>query len=97
MLQQKINSIKKELLNLQSKQEQCNHEYNESKYNPYYNKEMFFTDECEVGDVHHHPEILYRIIKKDRWTRVCSKCGFIDHTKSQRKVVVSKRFEPNWK
>ena len=76
---------------LRTEQRNCNHEWEEVKYDPEIQNIPKYQDRF-VG-VDYMPELVgFEEKKIDRWSRTCRKCGKVEYTKEQ---VVTK-YEPKF-
>lgn len=83
----KIKKLQKQIEEQKSLIKNCSHEFDEAFYNPTYVKEPYGSRTVGQGsDVWFEPE-GYHNVKQDRWSRICEKCGFIEHTDKQEPVV----------
>lgn len=81
----------RELRELLDEQKNCNHEWNEIKFDPEIVKEPRYETRWQGVDC--WPEIVgYTEKKVDRWSRTCKKCGKVEYTKEQKAV----KYEPNF-
>jgi hypothetical protein len=81
-----------ELLKLQ--QYNCNHTWNDAKYDA---EEVIVQDDrggYETHGVHRYPVPSFHKETKDRWSRECSKCGLKQYT-YENEAVITKR-EPKF-
>ena len=81
----------RELRELLDEQKNCNHEWNEIKFDPEIVKEPRY--EIRRQGVDCWPEIVgYTEKKVDRWSRTCKKCGKVEYTTEQ----VAVKYEPKF-
>ena len=81
----------KKLFALKEEQNNCNHEWNEVKYDPeIVNEPKYETKRYGVDFL----PIIVGHIKKEipRWSRTCKKCGKVEYTKEQ----VAVKYEPKF-
>jgi hypothetical protein len=84
MLQNRINELEQQLKNLKTGQRNCGHVFGE----PYDSKEEYLTGQYETHGIHHWPITAWKDVRKNRWTRRCTKCGFDEHTEILKTVKV---------
>jgi hypothetical protein len=78
---------------LASKQNTCNHEWSDVKYDPEEILEEYLTGGYSGSGVDKWPNTAYRKVKKDRWSRTCVKCGMIEYSYEKRAT----KYEPYFK
>ena len=89
MLQNRIYELEQQLKNLKVEQGRCAHTFADPFFNPYDSKEEYFTGQYdETQGIHHWPITAWKDVRKNRWTRRCTKCGFEEHTESLKTVKV---------
>lgn len=88
MLQNQIKELEQKLEELKKQQRCCLHIFGTPFFNPYDSKEEYLTGQYETQGIHHWPITAWKDVKKDRWTRKCTKCGFEEHTESLKTVKV---------
>lgn len=77
---------------LRTEQSNCNHEWEEVKYDPEIKKEPYGCEMVTQGsDVWWRPE-GYHNVEHKRWSRTCKKCGKVEYTKEQ----VATKYEPKF-
>lgn len=90
----KIRELQKQIQNEESKIRNCKHNFGQPYYDPETVKEPYgYRTVGQGSDVWSEP-MGYRDVKKDRWTRKCSSCGFEQHTNKQEPVI--KEFKPKF-
>ena len=94
--QQKIVKLEQELKSLKDSQKYCAHKWDKTKYDPYFSSEMYATGQYEVNGIHQHPIMDSRLINKDRWTRICIKCGLAEHTEQTTEIKQPVKTEPKF-
>ncbi len=96
-LQDEINNLEHQLRDLKSQQARCAHEWGEPKYNPYMVKrERALHGQYTTHGIHQYPRTTFDNVEKPRWTRVCKKCGIVQHTENQRDIPQPKRQAPDF-
>lgn len=81
----------KELSDMRREQSECNHNWDEVKYDPEIKTIPQYRDAFKGSD--YMPELVGFTEKKvDRWSRTCKKCGKVEYTKEQKAV----KYEPNF-
>lgn len=94
-MNEKIRKLLQEVEAQKEIMDKCKHSFNYPFYNPENSMEAYGTKMVAMGsDVWWEPE-GYRQVQKDRWTRVCSKCGFEQHTDKQKPIITGQ--EPDFK
>lgn len=90
----KIKQLQDEIKSLKRQQYNCDHTWNEVKYDP--EKVMIQDDRMgyETHGVDRWPVPSFHEENKDRWSRQCSNCGFKQYT-YKNEVVFTKR-EPKF-
>jgi len=87
--QDEINRLKQELYKreqiLLHKQQTCLHEWSEVQYDPESYQKAHFS--------HYEPTYTYSTAYKDRWSRVCKKCGKVEYSYEKKPV----KYEPFFK
>jgi len=77
---------------LHSEQSRCQHEWEETKYDPEIKSEPYG---CKVvghgSDIWPEPE-GYRDVEHDRWSRTCKKCGKVEYTKEKKAIKYEPKF-----
>ena len=82
----------RELKELLNEQKNCNHEWNEVKFDPEIVKEPA-SYEYEGTGVDKWPVVTsWKEVKIPRWSRTCKKCGKTEYTKEQ----VPVKYEPKF-
>ena len=81
------------LANLRKTQNNCNHEWEEVKYDPEIKKEPA-SYEYEGAGVDKWPVVTsWKEVKIPRWSRKCKKCDKIEYTYDQKPT----KYEPDFK
>ena len=76
---------------LRTEQRNCNHEWEEVKYDPEIQNIPKYEDRFIGSD--YMPELIGFDEKKiDSWSRTCKKCGKVEYTKEQ----VATKYEPKF-
>lgn len=86
----RIKKLKGEIESLKREQSNCNHIWNESKYDP---EKISVQDDRKGYETHgsdRWPIPSFHTENKDRWSRECSKCGIKEYT-YKNEAVVTKR------
>lgn len=79
------------LANLCRIQNNCIHDWEETKYDPEIVKEPIYETKWQGVDPYY--EVIGQTEKRvDRWSRTCKKCGKIEYTKEQ----VAVKYEPKF-
>lgn len=87
-MNERIKQLQQEIATERKKIKNCQHVFDESFYNPDIKRAPFgYKVEKKGSDVWTVPE-GYKDKKVDRWTRVCKKCGMIQHTHKQKTITV---------
>ena len=94
--QQKIDRLEDEIGILKLSQRCCEHKWSEPEYTPYQDTELYHTGRYETHGVHQHAIMDSRIINKDRWTRMCIKCGLAEHTENLKALAQPTKYEPEF-
>ena len=90
-----IKKLQQQIEAEEEKVRRCKHEYGEPFSNPETVREPYgFKTEGHGSDVHTVAE-GYHDVEKQRWTRICKKCGNQDHTNKQEPVISS--YRPSFK
>ena len=77
---------------LRKEQSNCNHDWEEVKYDPEIKRELCGCRMVKQGsDIWWEPE-SYRDVAHKRWSRTCKKCGKVEYTKEQ----VATKYEPKF-
>ena len=77
---------------LKAEQNNCRHEWSETKYDPEIKREPYgFKTVGQGSHIWTEPE-GYRDVKHDRWSRTCKKCGKVEYTKKQ----IAVKYEPKF-
>lgn len=93
-MNKKIEELKRQIANEQSKINNCEHVFDDGFYNPYEVSESYGSKLITHGSDYWYEPEGYRKVKKDRWTRVCKKCGFEQHTEKQKPII--KEYKPDF-
>lgn len=81
----------KDLSDMRREQSECNHNWDEVKYDPEIKNVPQYRDAFKGSD--YMPELVGFTEKKvDRWSRTCKKCGKVEYTKEQKAI----KYEPNF-
>ena len=81
----------KELSDMRREQSECNHDWDEVKYDPEIKNIPQYRDAFKGSD--YMPELISFTEKKVvRWSRTCKKCGKVEYTKKQKAV----KYEPDF-
>jgi len=78
--------------NQDSLERNCNHQWSEVKSDPEKFREEYLTGEYETQGVHMWPKSSFRDSYKNRWSRICKKCGKIEYTYEQKAVKYEPKF-----
>lgn len=94
MINDRIKTLQKEIEFETQRIKNCDHVFGTPFYNPYIEKEPYgFHVVGQGSDIWTEAE-GYRDVTKQRWTRICTKCGFEQHTTKQKAVVIKE--EPDF-
>jgi hypothetical protein len=95
-MNQKIIDLQKQITAEQAKIANCKHIWGKVEYDPYKTQEPYgYKLEGHGSDVWPVPE-GYREVTKDRWKRVCTICGCIQHTEKRERVITDFTMEPKF-
>lgn len=86
-LQEQIEEEKRRISN-------CKHYFDDAFYNAETVKEGYGSVQDGAGSDPHWSFAGYRDVKKDRWTRICTKCGKEEHTYTKKPIVIGE--EPDF-
>lgn len=89
-----IQKLKEQIEKEEFKMRNCSHNWKESFYNPETTKEMSDYEFVGQGSDFWYKPTGWKNITKDRWTRICSKCGKEEHTYQQEAVI--KEYKPKF-
>jgi hypothetical protein len=90
----KIIELQKQIEDEKQRISNCNHIFGKSKYDPETVREPCdYKLEAKGSDIWNVPTD-YRDVTKDRWSKVCTKCGFIKYTNKTKPVI--KDYEPDF-
>ena len=89
-----IEELRKQIAEEETKIKNCDHIFDNPFYNPYEVTEAYGSKLVTHGSDHWYEPEDYRKVKKDRWTRICKKCGFNQHTEKQKPVI--KEYTPDF-
>ncbi len=84
----RIRQLEYELSQLKAVQRTCQHSFKAPVYNPETVREERVSSMPRSQGVHLFYDTCYVDVKKDRWSRTCSKCGFVEHTYKRVEKVV---------
>ena len=77
---------------LRREQSNCNHEWEETKYDPEIKSEPYgYKTVSQGSDVWGEPE-GYHDVEHQRWSRTCKKCGKVEYTTK----LVAVSYEPKF-
>lgn len=94
-MNENIQRLQQQIQAEESKIRNCDHLFGDPFYNPETIKEPYGFKTVAMGsDVWTEPE-GYRDVEKDRWTRVCSKCGYEQHTTEKEPIING--YQPKFK
>lgn len=94
MENQRIRDLQREIERERTTMAGCNHTFGKTNYNPYTVQEPYGSRGVGQGSHFWTEPEGYRYITKDRWTRICEKCGYENHTMKQKDVVLKQ--EPDF-
>lgn len=80
-----------ELAAVMSEQRNCSHHWKPVQFDPEIVNEPIFETKWQGVDCF-PVQVSSRIVKRDRWSRTCSKCGKVEYTKD----VVATAFAPKF-
>ena len=83
---ERIEQLKREIDSEKRKMNSCNHNFNESIYDPETVKEGYGSIQDGGGSDPHWGYAGYRDVQKDRWSRKCSICGLKQYTERKFKI-----------
>ena len=91
-----IEKLEKELKEAKTRQSNlernCNHQWEEVKYDPEKYMEEYCTGEYDIQGIHMWPKTSFKESYKQRWSRKCNKCGKIEYTYEQKAVKYEPKF-----
>ena len=73
--QDEINSLQSKIDALKNTQKNCNHIWNNTKFDPETVREGY-----GAGSDPHWSFVGYHDVKKVRWSRKCKKCGIVEYS-----------------
>jgi len=73
----------------------CKHIFNKPYYDTEIVKEGYGSVQDGAGSDPHWSYEGYKDVKKDRWTRKCTICGFEEHSYTQKPIITG--YEPSFK
>lgn len=78
---------------LKTEQKNCHHEWDRIKYDPEEVHEPEYENRWQGVDC--FPELVgMKMVKRDRWSRTCKKCGKVQYTRE--KVAVNVEYQPKF-
>jgi hypothetical protein len=77
---------------LRKEQNDCHHEWGETKYDPEIKSEPADFELVHQGSDCWSRPTRYRDVEYPRWSRTCKKCGKVEYTKEQ----VAVKYEPKF-
>jgi len=77
---------------LRNKQNNCNHTWGETKYDPEIIQEPRYEMKFQGSDCYHEV-VGYTECKKDRWSRTCVNCGKVEYTYTQKPIQYAPDFD----
>lgn len=93
--QEKINSLKKEIAQLESEMRNCKHDFKEAIYDPETVRVQDDRNGYEEHGSDRWPKMSFHDETKPRWSRECKHCGHKEYTYEQAPVV--KEYKPKFK
>lgn len=91
----KIKALQREIELEEAKMKSCGHNFGASKYDPEKIREEYGSKLVSQGSDHWYQPEGWRDALKPRWSRKCSKCGYIQYAYSEKVTEVKK--EPDFK
>lgn len=83
----RIKQLQKEIELERIKMDNCVHVFSDPYYNPEDVSVGYGSVQDGAGSDPHWSYAGYRTEKVDRWSRVCEKCGYTQHTYKQEPIV----------
>lgn len=90
----KLSELQRQIEEIKRKQAACNHNFGEPFYNPDTKMEGYGSKLVTQGSDAWHEYVGFKEVKVDRWTRVCTKCEYEQHTDKQEPVI--KEYRPKF-
>lgn len=84
----KIRNLQNQIEEERKKIKNCKHDFSKPFYNPETVREGYGLHYVGHGSDPYLEYEGYHDVKKDRWTRKCSECGYEEHTNKQKPIVV---------
>jgi len=91
----KILQLKKEIKKEEEKIRNCEHNFGETYFNPEIIMEGYGSVQDGAGSDPHWSYAGYMPVEKNRWSRKCSICNFVQHTYEQKPIISG--YEPSFK
>lgn len=93
-IQDKIDSLKREIKQWEYKQSNCVHIWLSPKYDPEIKYEEYaLPGQYDTQGIHMWPRTSTREVQVPRWSRTCSLCGATEYTFAQKET---KTFTPSF-
>jgi len=93
-MSKRIQELQREIDKEKEKIQNCIHSFDSIFYNPEKVFEPYGIKTVVMGSDIRSVHEGYREKLKDRWTRICCKCGKEQHTYKQKPII--ERFEPDF-
>ena len=90
----KIKELQKQIRLEEERISNCDHVFGKSYSDPETTKEPYGYETVAQGSDIWSLPTGYRDVTKPRWSRKCSKCGYIEHTYKQKAII--KGYEPEF-
>ena len=90
----RILQLRKEIEAEEEKIRKCKHIFGDPYFDPETVMEGYGSVQDGAGSDPHWSYAGYMPVEKDRWSKKCSNCGFIQHTYKQKPII--KGYEPSF-
>ncbi len=90
---EKLDSLRREMFAYEERIKNCKHDFNDAKFDPEIVRSPYYNMCTQGVDVYY--EISgYKNAQKDRWSRECKICGYVQYTYRQEPVI--KEYRPKF-
>lgn len=96
-MNEKIRKLQEQIEEERKKINNCKHDFGDSFYDPEEVMEGYGSVQDGAGSDPHWSYAGYHKVAKARWTRVCKKCGFEQHTYKQAPIIEIKGYGPDFR
>lgn len=85
-LQAQIDSLRRQIQDLEIQQARCPHDWGDIEYTPTVTEAYSARSWHGPGPLRSHPMVSVPRQERPRWRRVCATCGLVEHTERTKEV-----------